>query len=824
MRIASPSTFDSLNQATASEPTIIIQINWGGGLAYYSTKSLTFENGVWCDAKILTTGELSHTRREDNFANTGSMSFTLDDSDGQLKFVIDATRTEKRPAAVYLHYEGNGFNDLLLLLKGELIGPISWSEGQRTLNFSIEIVQDHSEFGFSPTQDDFPDLTDDAVAIPWPVAFGKVAHVPAVHVRRRLEGTLMTDIRLESNLYNIKVDEKGTPISMSLDTNPHLRAFIPKVDGDPSTTEDTDVIYIRNGESFPQNVKIKLIIDNVIFQGTFKTLGDNVPVNKFAIEVDTNGKAIGINLPRYKDLPIAGRHDPLASGFGTDGKPTTLRDKNGNVISVPQYNKLWLKDGTKTIVNHWVYIKKTKTTTSEDWVNYCSGQNKTECSFKYNFRDPSNKWKPTLLDAKNAIDGVYPIQRNGYDKDILKTIEKIYTFIIGGAIAQPGQDIFGHINPILAKLAADKTGFWNRPTETIVRLYTDDPQNPDPDLYICNLAPVSKILGVYARRTIFGKKVMVQVPESYYKVLTSNYQIRGSFVTALEFDIPLLDYKDQKWEDTIYVSMLCGVGPLITDVLKWIFKHYTSYAVDTLSFSRVEAKLSNWPVNFAIYERRDALKIAAEIAWQSRCALIVDSDVISIVHLADQPNILMVFNSDNVEFRSATIAFSETREISTKLIGTWTESYKDFAGPTKHNEKITTEIQEVIRTLTKQTGIEREATRYDVYRENIDIFGTVPREERIYIYNNQRSVWQTLKFWGHRFSNVWKKIKFKTFMPGLLLQPFDCITINLPQFIAQYAYVERISFNPESYEVIIEAWTPILAGGLIYDGNYFTDV
>lgn len=822
MRIVSENTQASFDQRTGTEPILILQVNWGGGLAYYSTRSVNFEGVAYCDAKIMSVGELSQTKRADNAANTGNISLTLDDTDGKLKYIISNTRVEKRPAAVYLHFEGNEFADLTLLLKGVVNGPVSWKEGDKTIEFQIEIPQDHNEFGFSPTLDDFPDLSPDAQGVPWPVAFGTVAHVPAVHVKKRVEGTLITDIRLQSQIYVEIRDKNNLLLDLKLDYYPDVYCTLPNPGG-VSTVEDKNVIYIWNGENFPQGIQLKILIDNVIFEGTFEG-------NQFTIFADAQSAAEGVNIPKYTNVKIGGRQDKNDLIL-VNGKLVNHKDpKTGAIVVNKEYDALWLaaSESSKSIVNCWCIFNHQGTA---DFFNHCESQNKLYCKFISPFMDPAVKnpktgqllAKQVLMTSSRVIDYVWPIMPNGMDdtKENLEVIQAIEAFRIV-ARNSPAPTMLSYAADALRRARANINTFWNRPAGTIVRLYVEG--DDDPDLYICNLAPVTQITAVYGRREVHGKKVFTPIPTDYYQVLTSNYQIKGSYVTALAFPTPLVDKsKDNKWDDIVYVSMIGGIGPNISDIIKWCVQRYTFYNIDAPSFAAVRTEVNAYPANFAIYERRDAMKVILDMAWQARCAMLVDSITVSIKHIAKQSGQVGEFDISSIEYRSQVFGFTETQDVFTKMVGVWSSTYKDDPNPTKAHERPTTAIKEIVRSILLQANRENEANQYSIYRENIPIYGVIPEEHKMFIYTDESFVRRSLQFWGHRKANIWQLMTFKTGLWACVLQPFDIIAIDTPLSGLVVAEVSHVGLNFSDRSVTIRVWLPFVAGSHVQDSGAYID-
>jgi len=82
-----------------------------------------------------------------------------------------------------------------------------------------------------------------------------------------------------------------------------------------------------------------------------------------------------------------------------------------------------------------------------------------------------------------------------------------------------------------------------------------------------------------------------------------------------------------------------------------------------------------------------------------------------------------------------------------------------------------------------------------------------------------------LKFWGYRKSNIWKHLKFKTYLNAFAIEPFDVITLNLDSSILGVAstmvLVLSTKFDPTDNTIEIEVECPIQVGTSVVDNVYW---
>ena len=227
MRQLSVNTQAKVDTLLATEPIIIIQIDWVSGTEYYGYK--TFTLGTWnVQGSINSFSSISSQGKQDSTGEISSVGVTLDDSDGSLKTKVDTEIIEGKICTIYHHYEGNSQSDVTTILKGRIAGDITWLEGERTLEFDIESYIEVNNIGYAPEEGDFSDLWGDAEGVTWPFSFGTVLNVPAVRVKNRPIGKLIYGIN--QNFSTFKVE---------------------------------------NGDEFPQGSSINLLIGQIKYTGTF---------------------------------------------------------------------------------------------------------------------------------------------------------------------------------------------------------------------------------------------------------------------------------------------------------------------------------------------------------------------------------------------------------------------------------------------------------------------------------------------------------------------------------------------------------------------------
>jgi hypothetical protein len=376
------------------------------------------------------------------------------------------------------------------------------------------------------------------------------------------------------------------------------------------------------------------------------------------------------------------------------------------------------------------------------------------------------------------IKSVYPIMKNGLDNDKSYYFEELLRSELNNSAANSTKLIQGITRQLLDDVTQMSDSFWTRPAGTPVRLW----DTTDPDIYIVSCVPCSSVDAVYGKRTITYEdgtqvKMFVPIPEEYYEVqLTSNYQVNGAFVTGLLFPLPLRDFKEERWDDTVYVTATSTVGPNTSDIIRYIIETYApELQIHARSFDQVADQIDGVPSNFAVFDRRNAIQLAQEIAWQARCALLLDGAAVTIIFL-DQDRAADYTLQESNTFADTGVELGNTSatEIKTKLVCRWQDTYRNVTIKNNTGELQDNNLINRIRDIVSEDNDAlKDSQHVYVYRENINKFGERTEERDIYIYNEEQYVALTAAYWGHIMANSWRTVKLSTFLCGANLQPFD---------------------------------------------------
>jgi len=173
-----------------SEPQPLLTIYWDGVTpTTYTRDSITNDLNLKVSPSTKT-------------GSSSSVGVELEDTEGTLKSLIDTTDIHKVPAIVALY--GDDPEDSVTLFTGEITGPITWSEAQRTVSFTIESKIEDREVGFS-LEESSASCNKESIGKPWPLCFGNVKHVPAVKVDGPQVATLLDQMGIVDPLIQLSL-------------------------------------------------------------------------------------------------------------------------------------------------------------------------------------------------------------------------------------------------------------------------------------------------------------------------------------------------------------------------------------------------------------------------------------------------------------------------------------------------------------------------------------------------------------------------------------------------------------------------------------------
>lgn len=315
------------------------------------------------------------------------------------------------------------------------------------------------------------------------------------------------------------------------------------------------------------------------------------------------------------------------------------------------------------------------------------------------------------------------------------------------------------------------------------------------EIYVANLLP-STVKAVHAYRTNEdGERFLAPVPSRYY-VKNESANLGTYTVTALTFLRPLTEM-GEGWEDDVYVTMDSSVGPNVVDIIEWLIDTYLPEKTPNASnFAAIKTKQTNYPADFYLDNRPDALAEIQRIAWESRMAVLFVGDEVFLKYLSEEPSSDATIDESDVELtdgKSIVVEYTETENLVTELICTFKSTYLPLEGRNKDPRVI--------------------------LRHNVQKYGLHRQEEFFHIYTNKELVEKSATFWMIRMSNTWKKLRFSTFHTNIRLDTLDTVLLdfNTAYFSSSAikGIVEEATYDPEDNSIELLVHTGVRTGEMV---------
>ena len=312
------------------------------------------------------------------------------------------------------------------------------------------------------------------------------------------------------------------------------------------------------------------------------------------------------------------------------------------------------------------------------------------------------------------------------------------------------------------------------------------------EVYIANIRP-STIKAVHAYRTNpDGERFLAPIPSRYY-IKNENADLGTYNVTALTFPQPLTEIPGERWEDDVYVTMDTEGGRNVVSTINWLISTYIpGKTVNAANFSAVSGKMTNYPVDFALFNRPDALAEIQQIAWESRLAVILKGDEFFLKYLSEEPTSDDTITELNIASGTVRVEYTRTEELTTEMRATYKRDYLPLEG--------------------------REIDPRIILRHNVKKYGLHRNDVFFHTFAYPELVTKSATFWLIRRANTWKKITFETFHTKMRLETLDTVTLDLAEQLVSTndikTVVEQALYDPESNLISLTLHTGVRAGEL----------
>jgi hypothetical protein len=743
-----------LNSPTGTEPVLVVGVQWGeGDETLYSDRKIAGADYPY--PKILSIGNFDTSMTVRGTSDSLNAKIVLDDTDGSLKTISKTLDIHKSRVKIYLMFNGMSLSEKVLLFDGELVTPVEWGEGDRTLSFDVLSKLEGRTVGFSMEEGDFPDIPEEALGQAWPLVFGEVCHIPAVKVRAPRQGYLMGGVGIHDWTLNIRLCQ-AQKIRCPLTST--MNEYVDR-------GADTKVLCYKLYTSFKAQ---KLCLDESL----------NPTHSERWVQAKTAEKQC--RLDRHAEIC----HLKLMLDDQLAHEATTVDIFNGSEFPQDETLTLYI-DGAAikgTFSGNTFTINERQHSQLADWVPYeCKGQGRRRFQ---SILMPSDGTRQRLLDdgsfdnwRGSGAPGVYSTHSGSessikWTGDTLRACDAVWSRDVGPT--------GGTVDSWKVYNDMDGESFDWHPPGTDVFLSTEAES-----IYVVSLMP-GVVTGVAAYKTLpNGKQLLTVVPTDYYEVETVDYGTYQVVEIHMEKDLNLLD---DNFESQLYVSFVSEIGPNIADVITWLVEQYTDLSIDTDSFASVKLDMEKYPCNMFILDRPNVYSLIQDIAYQGRCSIYVRDKTIFLVYLSKEPTPVLQLSASDILHNSFEESLSASADIYTHHLIKYIKSGADINGG---DNEFTIDL-----------------------KYNVEKYGDHEKDTDYFSQNTYSTILKSATFWLIREANSWRMLKFKVPMKYMTLDVTDCITLDFPQFLSSSikCIITKVDYSSKDYTIEIECWTPIRSG------------
>jgi len=768
MRTVTPTLRDNLLlKSKAVEPLYVLGIEWAAGTeVLYADRKI---NGGDEALPILNDmGDFNTSQFVSGSGSATTVPFVLSDiQDGtyneHLKNIVDNNDIHKVKARLYVMVQGVNLIDRTLLVQGEINSPLEWNEGDRTLSFEMISQIESVETGFAIEDGDFPEVPEDARGKPWPFILGDVCWEKTQRVRSPRKGILaepvgVIDFTLRQRLCQARFltcsqkyepPRTGQQVGGAANGNQKLDSNGNPVQNLDSNGNPTDCMHFRDNRTGDKGCICPDLPFGTCPQG---------PTQEDLMDKDCVGR-------RFNE--ICRLITRLNQEVATEVNPFEVRD--GDTFPQGQRIRIFIEGVIfEGVMTGNSFLWDTVVHPQQDEIRNPPCKRFKEAKFGWRRAPPTAGFNRTQGNGRT-----FEYSGQAINAGDCAAGGSLQTVVIDGAAESwRYYELFE---------AADFIGL-NAGSEVFLESEAEI-------LHIANLFG-GTITGVAAYRTFGDQTILVNLPTDYYTVRLTDY---GDYPNVQEIALakPLSTYKDENWEDDIYITARSNVGPNPADCIKFLVDTYlatSGITMNAASYADVQPKVDKYPIGCMITDRPSVFDLINDIAYQSRCAAVIRDGELVLIYLSEEPTPIRTLTMADIVPESVFFSHGDTEDLKTRHDIKWSKS---------------------AAAINKDDDTERRI----LLKWNVPRYGTSQVNYDYYTQNTFSTILKSATFWMIREATTWKYIHFETPMNQLDLDVFDAIAINIPTFPANTTVViQEANYNAASNTIKFKCWTPIRAG------------
>jgi hypothetical protein len=507
-------------------------------------------------------------------------------------------------------------------------------------------------------------------------------------------------------------------------------------------------IEVADDVTFPLNTEVTVEIGNEYLTGTFTSISTD-PVVILRFHVHARNVSKGIIFSNQRSTLSTIEQDP--NGFNS-------------WEADPRYSS-WDTQG-KILAGNWLFLLDTENASDGGTISDVNSSSFTHIYGSFSVPSFVGYKNYILYQKGDATRGQFPwIVASG-----------LYYITVGARA-----DIRGVLD-------ANDT-LW--PAGTSIRLVTNV-------VYVANDRRSSSVLQVRAWREVQldsrggRERQLVVVPSDFYTV-NLNDTLAGHACTTITLEKPL-SARATGWQDDLFVTLVTREGDNVSDIIADLMTD-AGITVDSTSFASVKAACTKYPMNFSFTQRKDALQIAGDIAFQGRCGLSVLGSTAYLKYLSVAPtSIPFTYNDDTTLEGTVQVTSTETTNITNDLWVTWHRR-----GSQQHPERL--HYKDAASVLA---------------------YGRKKRDLEIFVYRHKTLVQKTAQFWFNRWSNAWRKLRVIGDLDAIAMTVYDDVKSTLSELTTN-AMIEQLEHDTEENQITALLWTPVVVGNTTQSNSAYLD-
>jgi hypothetical protein len=270
------SNYNNSTNLTDDQLDTVLQygLNNSSTFSFFADKDIYDDKGnILIPGKILSISEISSAVDFSSNASSSQVTIVIDDTDNNILETLKSANIHKRPASVYIYYEGMQLADMIPVFEGEIVSDFRWSEKDKTVTFNFLSHIEEREVGYSPEQGYIQDLPLEMIGRSWPFGFGDIVKYPCIRINYTPTAVLIDpfgihDYSLDSELQRLDEIKKSYKGLIELYAKAALEAYFSGLNdiGDQMTNLLNEVITQMNQVNTDTDNLAQILQEQILYE------------------------------------------------------------------------------------------------------------------------------------------------------------------------------------------------------------------------------------------------------------------------------------------------------------------------------------------------------------------------------------------------------------------------------------------------------------------------------------------------------------------------------------------------------------------------------